>query len=119
MNSKTLFFVGPTSCAYLLPTPRYFVATNPHHRQTHELSRLWGAPRSAWNRQSLVTETHRFLAKPTGDWPDACFREGVCGGTQAVLKISITNQSSEATHFQLEGKLVGPWVEELRRLSDA
>ena len=40
------------------------------------------------------------------------------GGTQAVLKISVTNQSSEATNFQLEGKLVGPWVEELRRLSD-
>jgi len=36
-----------------------------------------------------------------------------------VLKISVTNESSEATRFQLEGKLVGPWVEELRRLSDA
>ena len=35
-----------------------------------------------------------------------------------MLKISVTNQSSEATQFQLEGKLVGPWVEELRRLSD-
>jgi hypothetical protein len=35
-----------------------------------------------------------------------------------VLKISVTNQSTEATEFQLEGKLVGPWVEELRRLSD-
>jgi ABC-type transporter Mla MlaB component len=38
---------------------------------------------------------------------------------RAVLKISVTNQSSEATNFQLEGKLVGPWVEELRRVSDA
>ena len=36
-----------------------------------------------------------------------------------MLKISVTNQSSKATDFQLEGKLVGPWVEELRRLSDA
>jgi ABC-type transporter Mla MlaB component len=36
-----------------------------------------------------------------------------------VLKISVMYQSSEATGFQLEGKLVGPWVEELRRLSDA
>ena len=36
-----------------------------------------------------------------------------------MLKISVTNQSSEATNFQLEGKLVGPWVEELRRVSDA
>ena len=36
-----------------------------------------------------------------------------------MLKISVTNQSSEATNFQLEGKLVGPWVEELRRLSDS
>jgi ABC-type transporter Mla MlaB component len=34
-----------------------------------------------------------------------------------VLKISVTNQSDEAMQFQLEGKLVGPWVEELRRLS--
>jgi ABC-type transporter Mla MlaB component len=34
-----------------------------------------------------------------------------------VLKISVTNQSNEAIEFQLEGKLVGPWVEELRRLS--
>ena len=40
-------------------------------------------------------------------------------GTQAVLKISVTNQSNQATDFQLEGNLVGPWVEELRRLSDA
>jgi ABC-type transporter Mla MlaB component len=44
----------------------------------------------------------------------ACF-----GGTPAVLKISVTRQSSEATSFQLEGKLVGPWVEELKRLSEA
>lgn len=36
-----------------------------------------------------------------------------------MLKISVTSESSEATSFQLEGKLVGPWVEELRRLSDA
>ena len=36
-----------------------------------------------------------------------------------MLKISVTSQSSEGTSFQLEGKLVGPWVEELRRLSDA
>lgn len=35
-----------------------------------------------------------------------------------MLKISVTSQSSEATSFQLEGKLVGPWVEELRRLSE-
>lgn len=34
-----------------------------------------------------------------------------------MLKISVTNRSNEGTHFQLEGKLVGPWVEELRRLS--
>jgi ABC-type transporter Mla MlaB component len=35
-----------------------------------------------------------------------------------VLKISVTNQSNEGIWFQLEGKLVGRWVEELRRLSD-
>ena len=29
------------------------------------------------------------------------------------------SESSEAISFQLEGKLVGPWVEELRRLSNA
>ncbi len=36
-----------------------------------------------------------------------------------MLKISVTTHSDESTRFQLEGKLVGPWVEELRRLSDA
>ena len=36
-----------------------------------------------------------------------------------MLRISVTSQSSETTNFLLEGKLVGPWVEELRRLSDA
>ena len=41
------------------------------------------------------------------------------GGTQAVLKISTTNQSSEVTNLQLEGRLVGPWVEELQRVCDA
>ena len=44
--------------------------------------------------------------------------DGKPRGTEAVLKISVTIQSNEATQFQLEGKLVGPWVEELRRLSD-
>jgi len=34
-----------------------------------------------------------------------------------VLKISVTSESVEVTSFRLEGKLVGPWVEELRRLS--
>jgi ABC-type transporter Mla MlaB component len=35
-----------------------------------------------------------------------------------VLKISIVSDSDQAIQFQLEGKLVGPWVEELQRLSD-
>jgi len=35
-----------------------------------------------------------------------------------VLRISVTNGSDEHICFQLEGKLVGPWVDELRRLSD-
>ena len=35
-----------------------------------------------------------------------------------MLKISIISDSDEAVHFQLEGKLVGPWVEELKRLSE-
>lgn len=35
-----------------------------------------------------------------------------------MLKISIISDSDQAIQFQLEGKLVGPWVEELRRLSD-
>jgi ABC-type transporter Mla MlaB component len=35
-----------------------------------------------------------------------------------VLKISIISDSDQAVQFQLEGKLVGPWVEELQRLSD-
>ena len=35
-----------------------------------------------------------------------------------MLKISIVSDSDQAIELQLEGKLVGPWVEELRRLSD-
>ena len=35
-----------------------------------------------------------------------------------MLKISIISDSGKAIQFQLEGKLVGPWVEELQRLSD-
>ncbi len=35
-----------------------------------------------------------------------------------MLKISIISDSDQAIQFQLEGKLVGPWVEELQRLSD-
>jgi len=35
-----------------------------------------------------------------------------------VLKISIISDSNQAIELQLEGKLVGPWVEELRKLSD-
>jgi ABC-type transporter Mla MlaB component len=36
---------------------------------------------------------------------------------QAVLKISVMGDSNQAIEFALEGKLVGPWVDELRRLS--
>jgi ABC-type transporter Mla MlaB component len=36
-----------------------------------------------------------------------------------VLKISIiSDDSDQAIQFQLEGNLAGPWVEELRSLSD-
>jgi ABC-type transporter Mla MlaB component len=35
-----------------------------------------------------------------------------------VLKISIISDSDQGIEFQLEGNLVGPWVEELRKLSD-
>jgi len=35
-----------------------------------------------------------------------------------VLKISIISDSDQAIELRLEGKLVGPWVEELRKLSD-
>jgi ABC-type transporter Mla MlaB component len=37
---------------------------------------------------------------------------------QAVLKISVISDSDQAIEFQLEGKLVGPWVDELRKLGD-
>ena len=35
-----------------------------------------------------------------------------------MLRISIISDSDQAIQFQLEGKLIGPWVEELQRLSD-
>jgi ABC-type transporter Mla MlaB component len=35
-----------------------------------------------------------------------------------VLRISVISESDEDLQLQLEGKLVGPWVDELRRLSD-
>jgi ABC-type transporter Mla MlaB component len=35
-----------------------------------------------------------------------------------VLRISIIHRVDEGIQFQLEGRLIGPWVEELRRLSD-
>jgi len=34
-----------------------------------------------------------------------------------VLKISVIGDSDQAVEFALEGKIVGPWVDELRRLS--
>jgi len=37
---------------------------------------------------------------------------------QPVLRISIIHRADEGMQFQLEGRLIGPWVEELRRLSD-
>jgi ABC-type transporter Mla MlaB component len=35
-----------------------------------------------------------------------------------VLKISVQSESNQSIELQLEGKLVGRWVDELRRLSD-
>ncbi len=35
-----------------------------------------------------------------------------------MLRISVTSDSDVSIHFQLEGKLIGPWVEELRQLSN-
>ena len=34
-----------------------------------------------------------------------------------MLKISVIDDSDQAVEFALEGKIVGPWVDELRRLS--
>jgi len=51
-------------------------------------------------------------------WHVSCFSKDVVGRNLAVLKISIISDSDQAVQFQLEGKLVGPWVEELQRLSD-
>jgi ABC-type transporter Mla MlaB component len=34
-----------------------------------------------------------------------------------MLRISVISDS-DAIHFHLEGKLIGPWVEELRQLSN-
>ena len=35
-----------------------------------------------------------------------------------MLRISVIRDSHKGTRFEVEGWLVGPWVEELRRLSD-
>ena len=35
-----------------------------------------------------------------------------------MLRISVTSDSEVSIHFQLEGKLIGPWVDELRQLSN-
>jgi len=35
-----------------------------------------------------------------------------------VLRISIINDSDQAIAYHLEGRLVGPWVNELRRIGD-
>lgn len=35
-----------------------------------------------------------------------------------MLRISIIHRGDEGIQFQLEGRLIGPWVEELRRLSE-
>jgi len=35
-----------------------------------------------------------------------------------VLKISVISDSDQAICFRLEGRLAGPWVEELRKLSE-
>ena len=35
-----------------------------------------------------------------------------------MLKISIINDSDQAIAYHLEGRLVGPWVNELRRLGE-
>ena len=36
-----------------------------------------------------------------------------------MLKISIISDSDQVIAYHLEGRLVGPWVDELRRLGDA
>jgi ABC-type transporter Mla MlaB component len=36
-----------------------------------------------------------------------------------VLRISVITDSDQNTRLQIEGWLVGPWVEELRRLSSS
>jgi ABC-type transporter Mla MlaB component len=36
-----------------------------------------------------------------------------------VLRISVITDSDQNTQLQIEGWLVGPWVEELRRLSNS
>lgn len=35
-----------------------------------------------------------------------------------MLRISVIRDSDQATHLQVEGRLIGPWVEQLRSLSE-
>jgi anti-anti-sigma regulatory factor len=38
--------------------------------------------------------------------------------TDGVLRISVNHRSQTDICLQLEGRIIGPWVEELRRLSE-
>jgi ABC-type transporter Mla MlaB component len=51
-------------------------------------------------------------------WHRHCFTQGVGGRKTQVLRISVASDSSQAIQFRLEGNLAGPWVEELRKLTD-
>jgi ABC-type transporter Mla MlaB component len=42
----------------------------------------------------------------------------VFGGKETVLRISIVEDSANAVQLTLEGWLVGPWVDEVRRQSE-
>ena len=46
------------------------------------------------------------------------FTHGSQGNTHTVLRISITDDSKENVRLVLEGRLVGPWVDELRKQSE-
>jgi ABC-type transporter Mla MlaB component len=78
-----------------------------------------GCGESKFQRAPDVSENKGHIFLPLGYALGTARALGnVSFGGLAVLKISVIGDSEKRIEFALEGKLVGPWVDELGRLSD-
>jgi ABC-type transporter Mla MlaB component len=97
--------------------PRNLVATNRQEPLSTSIrGQLALLIQPGFFKPFFFNRSHSWRTCPLFGTPPALVKAS--GGEQAVLRISIISDSDQVIACHLEGRLAGPWVDELRRIGD-